>query len=79
MCYVFCRSWNKKLHQINKEIKDSMPLFVLGIIRSVMYSSIGYDYSVIEYGLHWNFFLTLGVVKVMYYIIFHFQLIHFIL
>ena len=51
-----------------------MPLFVLGIIRVMVHSAIGYNYSVIEYGLHWNFFITLGVV--MASIMLHIPMFH---
>lgn len=44
--------------------KSVLPLIVLGLGRSLFVAWSGYKYSVSEYGVHWNFFLTLAVLPV---------------
>jgi len=43
--------------------RSCMPLLVLGFGRFVVVEYVGYQKHVTEYGVHWNFFITLAVVK----------------
>lgn len=42
--------------------RRTLPLWVLGLARVVLVKRTEYPEHVTEYGVHWNFFLTLGVV-----------------
>lgn len=54
-------------HTVSRNIKQSakscIPLLILGFGRSVAIEVIGYQKHVTEYGIHWNFFITLAFVK----------------
>ena len=46
-----------------KTLKDCLPLLVLGVGRFVAVEVLSYQKHVTEYGVHWNFFLTLASIK----------------
>ncbi|XP_008049589.1 phosphatidylinositol-glycan biosynthesis class W protein [Carlito syrichta] len=48
-----------------KSLYSVWPLVFLGIGRLVIIKSIGYQEHVTEYGVHWNFFFTMIVVKLI--------------
>ncbi|XP_027726076.1 LOW QUALITY PROTEIN: phosphatidylinositol-glycan biosynthesis class W protein [Vombatus ursinus] len=48
-----------------KQLFSVWPLIVLGLGRLISVKSIGYHEHLSEYGVHWNFFFTLAVVKVV--------------
>ncbi|XP_055614530.1 phosphatidylinositol-glycan biosynthesis class W protein-like [Uranotaenia lowii] len=71
--YVFS---NGIVYKVNKEQKldltrlknvlvGSCPLVVLGATRWFVIQEIDYQQHVSEYGVHWNFFLTLAVIKIV--------------
>ena len=47
-------------------IRSAIPLLVLGCARLVATRGVQYQEHVTEYGVHWNFFFTLAIVKVFY-------------
>lgn len=48
-----------------KSIKSALPLFILGMARFIFVRQTDYNVPVSEYGIHWNFFITLGVSKII--------------
>lgn len=68
-------NFNQKSFKI--KIKDCLiqclPLIVLGLARFFMIKEIDYQQHVSEYGVHWNFFLTLAATKMFATIILTFS------
>jgi glucosaminylphosphatidylinositol acyltransferase len=56
-------AFSKKKFQ--KLLVGCLPLFILGFSRLVVTKEINYQEHVTEYGVHWNFFITLAVTKIV--------------
>jgi phosphatidylinositol glycan class W len=50
-------------------IRSTFPIAVLGIIRIFLVKSLEYQEHISEYGVHWNFFLTLAMLPVLLHIL----------
>jgi hypothetical protein len=48
-----------------KTVKSSVPLLILGSARFFVTQQIDYQVHVSEYGVHWNFFVTLAMTKIL--------------
>ncbi|KAI4478461.1 hypothetical protein M0804_011784 [Polistes exclamans] len=48
---------------LKNPLKSSLPLLLLGLGRFVAIEFLGYQRHITEYGVHWNFFITLAFVK----------------
>ncbi|XP_036609262.1 phosphatidylinositol-glycan biosynthesis class W protein isoform X2 [Trichosurus vulpecula] len=54
-----------RCYYLAKQLFSVWPLVVLGLGRLISVKSLGYHEHLSEYGVHWNFFFTLAVVKVV--------------
>jgi hypothetical protein len=48
---------------LKKSMTSSIPLLVIGVARMIALRITNYNYNISEYGVHWNFFVTVALVK----------------
>jgi phosphatidylinositol glycan class W len=67
--FVFAQGlvFSKKLEtfSIFSAFKTSIVLTVIGIIRTLSTKALNYGVSLLEYGVHWNFFYTLAALPIL--------------
>jgi len=59
------RKPSRRLFYAVGALKTSLPLVIIGILRLIVTKSTNYQEHVSEYGVHWNFFFTLGFVSLL--------------
>ncbi|KAF3939163.1 hypothetical protein ABW19_dt0207523 [Dactylella cylindrospora] len=50
------------LTRLTRSFRSSLALLGIGLVRLVLTKSANYHEHVTEYGVHWNFFMTLGLI-----------------
>lgn len=46
---------------ISQSFRQALPVLALGVVRLALVKAFDYQEHVTEYGIHWNFFVTLGL------------------
>ncbi len=54
-----------KSHKFYGNLRKSVILIVLGLLKQYFVSMTNYHTHVSEYGLHWNFFMSMGIVQMV--------------
>ncbi|KAI0249277.1 GWT1-domain-containing protein [Lactifluus subvellereus] len=53
------------IREVASVLRKSAPVLALGVVRVILVKSTQYPEHVTEYGVHWNFFLTLALIPVL--------------
>lgn len=60
------RQAKKRRSSLNwKQVLHTLPLVIIGLLRTWTNKELDYQEHVSEYGVHWNFFFTMGVMAIV--------------
>jgi phosphatidylinositol glycan class W len=59
------RASNHASSSWRRALWSAFPLLAIGAVRTALTKSVNYQEHVSEYGVHWNFFYTLGVIPLL--------------
>nr|KAJ3422081.1 Glucosaminyl phosphatidylinositol (GlcN-PI) nositol acylation protein [Polyrhizophydium stewartii] len=51
--------------KLSKTLMIVLPPMIFGLLRTLLTKSVNYQEHVTEYGVHWNFFFTLGIISLL--------------
>eukprot|EP01017_Pseudomicrothorax_dubius_P043592 TRINITY_DN7288_c0_g1_i12.p1 TRINITY_DN7288_c0_g1~~TRINITY_DN7288_c0_g1_i12.p1 ORF type:complete len:442 (+),score=61.53 TRINITY_DN7288_c0_g1_i12:139-1464(+) len=51
------------IKRIIRSMSGASPILIIGVVRLILVKAVNYQEHVSEYGVHWNFFITLSVVS----------------
>lgn len=76
---IVTRHVKQSKYSIIQLLRSTLPLLVLGFGRFFITRQIDYNVPVSEYGVHWNFFITLAVTKIFSSLIISFVPVRYII
>ncbi|KAI8140698.1 GWT1-domain-containing protein [Fennellomyces sp. T-0311] len=58
--YLYHKPEETKIRTLVSAVRSALPILILGFARFILTKGVDYQEHISEYGLHWNFFITLG-------------------
>jgi phosphatidylinositol glycan class W len=58
-------TFKARVQNVMKSLSIATPVLLIGLARFISTRAVNYTEHVTEYGVHWNFFMTLGLIPVL--------------